>query len=987
MRFKKIVSGLLASALVVTSAFAGNTATVKAEQAAGAERAAEDVTPVATYDFNSKTLKEGVEVFNKGLSSYGGTVGEGDFAAGRGGEGDFALNLDGKFGMVLPEKNIGSKYTVSMWVKRSGDMTNFMPVLFLGRGANGQWVGIAGAYGNPDNCILWGGNNPDSITSANEANFPLEKEWVMLTITQDENDMKIYKNGVLNKSITVPTKILDGEEQKIHVGVNPYEADGVFPGLVDDISVYNQALTADQVYALFDTRSEKELFEQGEMKVSESFTMYQGRSRQIQLTLPAGVSAQNLDITYTSEDPAIASVDANGKITGVAPGSTTITTKAKYDDVEKTGTTTVQVNDSTGIDVNMAADYDLTHAVDGKLIDKTGHGNDAVIKDPECVKFVSGDNGSADYASFEGDESKGYVELPSSIMESLDNPEEFTVEVKFAKTANCGNNAWLYCFGSKPQGTGTNYMFLSPNFEGKTLRAGIKDSATEKRFGTSIQPKVDEWYTVNMVFDKGKVKLYWNGILIKGDNGDELDSGYSIMKDIVEPGTENGVLGFIGKSCWSADKNFKGKISSFKIHNKVLTDQEIQSSDPVFAELFQKSMEASMTVDKVLGKNKSKDEVTYNLSLPASIDEVDVTWESLTPAVISNDGKVTCGAQDQKASLKGTAKSGTLTATVTFEFTVKPLNKSALTEIVTEANQALSDAYLTQESKAALTQAVADSEKVGNQEDVDNAVRKIRNAIRKLAYPDGYQEPFDKIDESKFKDITLAPKGTSDVLTSAVPANIKDFVEVKYESKNAAVASVDAATGKITGNKLGYAVIVTTVTAKYDKFAMEYQTLVKVDVDLTGVTAKASAATLKKGGKASITVNYPTAVKSMNPSVTYRATGAVSVNKTTGQITGKKGGTGTVFVKVSVGGKSITRTVKVNVGDIEGASTVKVKKSITLKVKGISGKVTWSLDKKGKKLATISKKGKLTAKKAGKVTVSAKVGKMTLKKTVTIKKK
>lgn len=135
------------------------------------------------------------------------------------------------------------------------------------------------------------------------------------------------------------------------------------------------------------------------------------------------------------------------------------------------------------------------------------------------------------------------------------------------------------------------------------------------------------------------------------------------------------------------------------------------------------------------------------------------------------------------------------------------------------------------------------------------------------------------------------------------------------------------------------------------------------------------------------TVNYPTAVKSMNPSVTYRATGAVSVNKTTGQITGKKGGTGTVFVKVSVGGKSITRTVKVNVGDIEGASTVKVKKSITLKVKGISGKVTWSLDKKGKKLATISKKGKLTAKKAGKVTVSAKVGKMTLKKTVTIKKK
>ena len=59
----------------------------------------------------------------------------------------------------------------------------------------------------------------------------------------------------------------------------------------------------------------------------------------------------------------------------------------------------------------------------------------------------------------------------------------------------------------------------------------------------------------------------------------------------------------------------------------------------------------------------------------------------------------------------------------------------------------------------------------------------------------------------------------------------------------------------------------------------------------------------------------------------------------------------------------------------------------TLKVKGLKGKVAWSLDKKGKKLATI-KNGKLTAKKkAGKVKVTAKVGKVTMTKTITIKKK
>ena len=84
----------------------------------------------------------------------------------------------------------------------------------------------------------------------------------------------------------------------------------------------------------------------------------------------------------------------------------------------------------------------------------------------------------------------------------------------------------------------------------------------------------------------------------------------------------------------------------------------------------------------------------------------------------------------------------------------------------------------------------------------------------------------------------------------------------------------------------------------------------------------------------------------------------------------------------------MTKKLNFKVGEITGDSKVKIKKSITLKVTGISGKVTWSLDKKGKKLASISKKGKLTAKKkTGKVTVTAKVGKVTMKKTITIKKK
>ncbi len=107
-------------------------------------------------------------------------------------------------------------------------------------------------------------------------------------------------------------------------------------------------------------------------------------------------------------------------------------------------------------------------------------------------------------------------------------------------------------------------------------------------------------------------------------------------------------------------------------------------------------------------------------------------------------------------------------------------------------------------------------------------------------------------------------------------------------------------------------------------------------------------------------------------------------------VTAKKSGTGTVAVKISSAGKSITKRISFNVGEITGVSSksvLKVKKSVTLKVKGLSGKVTWSLDKKSKKLAKISKTGKLTAKKKGvaKVTAKVKVGKKTVTLTTNVK--
>lgn len=65
-------------------------------------------------------------------------------------------------------------------------------------------------------------------------------------------------------------------------------------------------------------------------------------------------------------------------------------------------------------------------------------------------------------------------------------------------------------------------------------------------------------------------------------------------------------------------------------------------------------------------------------------------------------------------------------------------------------------------------------------------------------------------------------------------------------------------------------------------------------------------------------------------------------------------------------------------------ATIYVGKTVTLKLKNNKKKVKWSSS--NKKVATVSKKGKVTGKKAGKATITAKVGKKKYKCKVTVKK-
>jgi hypothetical protein len=124
----------------------------------------------------------------------------------------------------------------------------------------------------------------------------------------------------------------------------------------------------------------------------------------------------------------------------------------------------------------------------------------------------------------------------------------------------------------------------------------------------------------------------------------------------------------------------------------------------------------------------------------------------------------------------------------------------------------------------------------------------------------------------------------------------------------------------------------------------------------------------------------------------------ITVNAKSGKITAKKAGTAYVVVTMKSGAtarckvtvqKSAVKTKKLSVNKTK--VTLKLKGgSKTFTIKAVKAPVT-SLEKvtyksSNKKVATVSSKGKITAKKAGKATITVKAGTKTKKITVTVKK-
>lgn len=207
--------------------------------------------------------------------------------------------------------------------------------------------------------------------------------------------------------------------------------------------------------------------------------------------------------------------------------------------------------------------------------------------------------------------------------------------------------------------------------------------------------------------------------------------------------------------------------------------------------------------------------------------------------------------------------------------------------------------------------------------------------------------------------------------TIRLKAKVTPKQSIKWSSENKKIATVNK-NGKVTGKKGGTTKIIATAKDGTKATCKVTVATVKLNASSMPLQVGTSTKALKVASK-TVKKDKVKAWKSSDSSI-------ASVSKS-GKVTAKKTGKATLTVTMKSGAKATCKVTvqneKVTTKKLtlsKKKATLTVKQSVKLGVKrnpiSAKEKITWSSS--NKKVATVSKSGKVTAKRAGKATITAK---------------
>lgn len=170
-----------------------------------------------------------------------------------------AVFLEGS-GVRLPNNLITTNdYSVSMWLKPE-TFTDFTTAFFAGASSS-AWVSLVPSMVNSNTTRLWADAGGANFDNGDLGMRLPAKEWTHVAFTVDGTNgdtLKMYVNSELKIEAGGFPRVftVEGETNEFALGVNYW--DTPFNGAVDELKIFNGAIDADAIKALYDAATAQE---------------------------------------------------------------------------------------------------------------------------------------------------------------------------------------------------------------------------------------------------------------------------------------------------------------------------------------------------------------------------------------------------------------------------------------------------------------------------------------------------------------------------------------------------------------------------------------------------------------------------------------------------------------------------------------------------------------------------------------------------------
>jgi len=201
----------------------------------------------------------------------------------------------------------------------------------------------------------------------------------------------------------------------------------------------------------------------------------------------------------------------------------------------------------------LVAHYPLDQAAGSTVADASGNGNNATL-----TGGATWEDGSLTFGG-----ANGYVKLPDNAMAGM---QALTVSTEVWVDPGQQTPYFLWGMGNTDSGgTGNGYVFST----GDSYRAAIASGnwSTEQGTAMSGSLKRGSWRTITYTVGGGKATLYLDGQQVAQNVAVTLTPG-SIGNGVTK-------ANYIGRSVYTSDKYFKGKMRDFRIYNRALSGDEV----------------------------------------------------------------------------------------------------------------------------------------------------------------------------------------------------------------------------------------------------------------------------------------------------------------------------------------------------------------------------------------------------------------------------